>query len=103
MPVGTYTLAFSQPNFTVQVELASIAETREVIEHEPWFDEIAAHLGLTKRAEKPTHFQLQELNGLVNTWAGFIGHEGVYAAFTLVRVCTCVPTERGQAFVPFMP
>jgi hypothetical protein len=101
--VGTFTVAFLQPSFTVQLQLASVADSREAIEQSFWFQsEIGSFLGLSQD-EPAQHFQLQELDGLVNTWSGFIGHNGVYANFILVRACNCVPTEPGQAYVAFVP
>jgi hypothetical protein len=99
-----YTVAFHEPRFTAQVTAASVGEVRKAIEASGWFSSsVARHLSAEAIAPSELHFQLQELDGLVSTWAGFFGYRGVYAPFVLVRACAVAAKEPHLEFVAFVP
>ena len=81
-----YTVAFTAPQFIAQVRALGIDDVRRAVETAPWFaSQIAPALQL-EPGEPPTDFALSPLQGLHDSWGGFILHRGATVSFVLVAV-----------------
>jgi hypothetical protein len=83
--MALFTITFTKPDFTTQIEL----QTPQSLEHNlyslAWFAQsVASYLDIP-HGQNAEMFQLIQLGELTNVWSGFFGHNGKYSAFTLVK------------------
>jgi len=98
-----YTIIFEEPRFITQVYVNEPNELESEILASKWFKEvISTHLKIVESQREGVMIQMEQLDGLINTWSGWVGHQGIYAMFALVKADS-VNVDSGKRYTPFNP